>query len=237
MIKLRHTASALALSTLIAFGACKKKEDVGNVADVKVEAADASIIKKLLEVDDRTVSDAEAQSALEAMGLTESSANWDSVEGSGGDYHYKGLSFTSDDGASVTIKDVKFDGVHMEGEDPSFDRISISGVDINDEDATVSLGGLTISRPHPEVAGAILEAVANLDSLDGMDMDFDLDGEAPFVYDWSHLPGNDDPEDVMNLSVGDYVLTVTDAQACSSSMKSGRRIVPVHVPPPTTVNS
>ncbi len=39
-------------------------------------------------------------------------------------------------------------------------------------------------------------------------------GTAPFTYDWSHIPGLDDTEDVCLLGVGTYGLVVTDSLNC-----------------------
>ncbi|MBO9702031.1 MAG: choice-of-anchor L domain-containing protein, partial [Sporocytophaga sp.] len=36
-------------------------------------------------------------------------------------------------------------------------------------------------------------------------------GEAPFKIDWKHIPGNDNIEDLVNLTSGPYTVTVTDA--------------------------
>ncbi|MCC6461871.1 MAG: hypothetical protein IT260_15455 [Saprospiraceae bacterium] len=43
-------------------------------------------------------------------------------------------------------------------------------------------------------------------------------GTAPFTYNWSHLPGNNDPEDLNNISSKTYTVTVTDANACTKSI-------------------
>ena len=41
-------------------------------------------------------------------------------------------------------------------------------------------------------------------------------GTPPFTYDWSHLPGANDPKDPTGLLPGPYVVTVTDAQNCTA---------------------
>lgn len=41
-------------------------------------------------------------------------------------------------------------------------------------------------------------------------------GTAPFRFDWSHLPGNDDPEDLTGVAAGSYTVTVTDALNCTT---------------------
>lgn len=39
-------------------------------------------------------------------------------------------------------------------------------------------------------------------------------GIAPYTYDWSHLAGPSNPEDLSNLSAGTYCVTATDANGC-----------------------
>ena len=40
-------------------------------------------------------------------------------------------------------------------------------------------------------------------------------GQGPYIFDWSDLSGNDDPEDRTGLADGNYTITVTDATGCS----------------------
>ena len=41
-------------------------------------------------------------------------------------------------------------------------------------------------------------------------------GVPPYTYDWDHLPGTNDPEDIMNLDPGVYRVTVTDSEGCTN---------------------
>ncbi len=42
-------------------------------------------------------------------------------------------------------------------------------------------------------------------------------GVSPFTYNWAHIAGVSNPEDVSNLSAGTYTVTVTDANTCTKS--------------------
>ncbi len=191
MYKFRHTASLVALSAMLVVGACGKKDkgadaNIPGVGKLTVKEANAKTMKKLLAVDDRKVSDAEADQALAQLGLADDKASglsWDSKTGKAGDYHYTNLSFKSDDGEAVKVANLKLDGVHMKGETASFDKMTITGVSVTDEDASGTIDALTLSRPHPKLAARILDRLSDMDSLDDLDMDIDLDledGEAPF---------------------------------------------------------
>ena len=41
-------------------------------------------------------------------------------------------------------------------------------------------------------------------------------GLDPYSYNWQHIPGNNNPEDLSNLSAGNYSLTITDANGCTA---------------------
>ena len=45
-----------------------------------------------------------------------------------------------------------------------------------------------------------------------------LGGNAPYTFDWADLPGTSNIEDRFDLQAGEYSVTVTDAEGCSSSM-------------------
>lgn len=58
-------------------------------------------------------------------------------------------------------------------------------------------------------------------------------GLLPYAFDWAHLPGTNDPEDLTNLGPGDYFLTVTDN---AGSTVSGNATVNTSNPPPSGVD-
>ena len=187
MINIRHTVSALALSSLLVFGGCGKK-DKGDAAglpelgSLSVKGADAGVIEKMLEVEDRKVADAEAEQALKGLGLDEGgSISWDSKKGKAGDYQYTNLSFKSDEDKDVVVSDLRLDGVHMDADEPSFDRMTLSGVKISDEDSSGTIDRLILSDPNPAMAAKILKGLGKFETLDDLDMDVDIeDGEFGF---------------------------------------------------------
>jgi len=215
MITFRHTVSAIAVSSLLVFGACKKKETVtdpitGEKVEVPVNTADswadsrasASDIKSML-TPQTPSSSADADKALEALGMTKGSGamSWDTMDGGNGNYNYSNLSFTSPDGDDVKINSMKVSGVHMDGNDASFDRLDLSGVSFADDEASGSIGSVTFARPHPKVAARVLAGLSKMEGLDDLDMDVDLDGELPFgamYIEGVEITGDDN--EVVNIS-------------------------------------
>ena len=185
MINIRHTVSALALSSVLVFGACGKKDkgdgvSLPEIGSLSVKSADAGTIENLLKVSDRKVGDAEAEQALKGLGF-EDDVSWASKKGKAGDYHYTDLTFKNDDDKDVAIADVKLDGVHMQGDEPTFDKMTLSGVTLSDDDTKGSIDRLILSQPHPALAAKILNGLSQIDSLDDLDMDIDIkDGEFSF---------------------------------------------------------
>lgn len=184
MFSLRHTASILALSSLVLCGACGNKDaasdGVSSVAS-KMSATPTSgkIMRKMLEVDDRKVSESEAEQALKGLGLSDDSAQWTSKKGKAGDYQYENLTFKTDKNKTVNVAKLKLDGVHMEGETPSFDRMSMTDMKVSDDKTSGKIDSLTLSRPNPEMAARILNMLANMDSFDDIDINI-KDGEFGF---------------------------------------------------------
>ena len=185
--------SALMLSTALTLGACNKKDkdasgahEIASVAELSGKSVDAKAIAKLLEVDKRKVSEADAEAALGKMGLWEpdSGISWGNKEGGNGIYTYKDVSITSDDGETVTIGQLKLTGVHMEGDDPTFDRMDAQNLAVADEDGGVTIDNLSLARPSPKIGSGIMKALETVESigdLDNLDIDIDLDdGEMAF---------------------------------------------------------
>jgi uncharacterized protein (DUF2141 family) len=59
-----------------------------------------------------------------------------------------------------------------------------------------------------------------------------LGGTAPFVFNWSNIPGTNDPQNQTGLPAGTYGLTVTDANGCTASTT-----VTLIAPPAPTVTA
>lgn len=182
--------SMLVSSTLI-MGACGNKDKgatdkiaASTASMISGDKVDAKAFEKLLKVESRKTSEAEAKMALEKMGFDASNdgmMTWTESSGSEGSYTYSNLSATGDDGEDIKIAELSFTGVHMAGDNPTFDRVDMEGINVVDGDNTASVANLSISNPSPKVGAAIVKFVENIDSLDDLDIDLDMDdGELPF---------------------------------------------------------
>ncbi len=194
MITLRHTVSALAVSTLLVFGGCKKKDQVSGesaanamekVADKASESVKGALgldrvgtadLNKYFKVKPRKSSDADQ--ALAALGMNDGNAvmSWDSVDGSNGNYVYKNVSLKSAEG-NVAVKRMELKGVHMADGDGTFDTMELSDISLGNGQG--SIDSLKMAQPHPKVAASIVSGLSQLNSLDDLDMNVDVDG-APF---------------------------------------------------------
>ena len=156
--------TALMLSTALTLGACNKKDkdasgghDVASVAELSSKSVDAKSIEKLLEVKKRKVADSDAETALGKMGLMtqDGGLSWAAKEGGNGIYTYKDVSITSDDGETVTIGQLKLTGVHMAGDDPTFDRMDAQNLAVADDEGGVTINSLSLARPSPKIAAGL----------------------------------------------------------------------------------
>ncbi len=68
-----------------------------------------------------------------------------------------------------------------------------------------------IEEPEDQVIIATVTPVC--DAFGSIDIEM-VGGTAPYNYDWADLSGNDNPEDRVDLIIGTYGLTVTDARGC-----------------------
>lgn len=102
------------------------------------------------------------------------------------------------------------------------DMEDISGLMAGTYSVTVIDGAGCTATGSVTLTGAIspeIMAVVSPVSCAGGDgaIDVTVRGVADFTYDWSHIMGNDDPEDVSGLGVGMYTLTVTGGNGCTAS--------------------
>ncbi|MEM6965221.1 MAG: gliding motility-associated C-terminal domain-containing protein [Bacteroidota bacterium] len=44
-------------------------------------------------------------------------------------------------------------------------------------------------------------------------------GTPDYTFDWEHIPGTDDPQNITDLSIGSYAVTVTDSQGCMADLE------------------
>jgi len=164
-------------------GACSNK-DKGPSAELSAPAAalglkapSDKVFAKHFDVPSRKVTEAEGQEALGQLNLLNENGetlSWAKTSGKDGNYSYTNLSVKDEDG-QLTIANAKLTGVHMEGDVATFDRADFSGIKIYDEteDVTVTMGTLSVARPTPDMAKAIITSLQNIKKLDDLDLDID----------------------------------------------------------------
>jgi len=180
MTLLRTTSTALILCVPLVMGACSPK-DKGPSAEKSAPAKALSlkgpsdkVFARHFEVPKRKVSEAEAEEALAELKLLKKSGkalNWDNSSGKNGNYVYKNLSTENDEGI-LTIDRAELFGVHMEDDVATFDRADFSGIRIYDEeeDVTVTMESLSVARPTPDMANAIMESLKHAKDMDDLEI-------------------------------------------------------------------
>jgi len=183
MTLLRSASISVILSTAFIMGGCSNKnkgpsaEKSAPAVALGLKAPSDKVFAKHFDVPAREVSDAEGREALAALNLlTESDdgLNWASTSGSDGNYSYTDLTVKDEDG-QMSIAKAKLIGVHMDGETATFDRADFSGIKIYDqtEDTTITMGTLSVARPTPDMAKAIITSLQNIKDLEDLDLDID----------------------------------------------------------------
>lgn len=142
-----------------------------------LKAPSDKVFAKHFDVPTRKVSDAEGREALAALNLLEKDAkglSWAETSGADGNYSYTNLTVQDGDG-QLSIDKANLIGVHMDGETATFDRADFSGIKIYDEteDTTITMGTLSVARPTPDMAKAIITSLQNIKDLDDLDLDID----------------------------------------------------------------
>ena len=181
MTLLRTTSISVILSTSLIMGACSNKdkgpsaEKSAPAAALGLKAPSDKVFAKHFDVPSRKVSDIEGKQALGELNLLAESGDtlsWAKTSGKDGNYSFTDLSAKDDDG-QLTIGQVNLTGVHMEGEVATFDRADFSDIKIFDEteDVTVTLKTLSVARPTPDMAKAIITSLQNIKDLDDLDFD------------------------------------------------------------------
>ncbi len=82
---------------------------------------------------------------------------------------------------------------------------------------------LTTTEVKASVANITATAVAQNAGCNGNDGSINLTvfgGQGPHRFDWSHLPGNNDPEDPNGLVPGAYQVTITDVNGCTGTAQA-----------------
>jgi len=87
---------------------------------------------------------------------------------------------------------------------------------VRDNNGCTASAVVTITEPLLlEISETHNNVYCNGDSYGDIDITVS-GGTAPYNYDWDHIPGTSNTEDVGTLSAGDYTVTVTDAESCSA---------------------
>jgi len=181
------------VSTLLVFGACKKKdaESAANVAEnsgEKVKGAlglssdpvSAADLNKHFKTKPRKTGT--QSQALKKLGLDAPSdaLSWKNKSDKNGNVSYQNLTYNGSGDGSYTVKEMEFIGLEMVNDEATFDNMILKGVKIIDDGDTTTIKSLKFADPHPKIAARIMSGINDLDGLEDLDMDVDLDGEIPF---------------------------------------------------------
>lgn len=91
----------------------------------------------------------------------------------------------------------------------------------SDEAGCLGTEQYTITEPEAlsiEVDLSLYEEGFNVSDYGASDgaIDITVSGGTPdYVFDWGHIATSPEPEDIANLTAGDYLLTITDANGCT----------------------
>jgi|GEM_PF-1200513 len=173
-------------STSLVLGACSPK-DKGGSAQISAEAAplglsapDEKVFAQYFDVSERDVAEAEANQALKALNLeTKGVMSWESRQGQNGNYVYKNVTSETDDG-ELSIGTTELFGVHMEGDEASFDRANFKDINIQGDGVNLDIGAMSVARPSPKMAQAIISALQSKEGLDDLEAKIDVDETVSF---------------------------------------------------------
>ena len=200
--------AALFLSSALVIGGCSSKDEGPSAAQsspakaLGLTSPSEKAFEKYFIIPDRKVSEDEAKRALDLLNLGEApdgGLSWDKTSGANGNYSYSGLTI-NDDTSSLNIKSANLIGVHMAGDEASFDRADFSGITMLDtkDKSTVTLDSLSVARPSPAMARSTIEGLGNIKGVDDLDLNIDDDAEASFGA--IGMSGMDIKSDDINLT-------------------------------------
>lgn len=90
-------------------------------------------------------------------------------------------------------------------------------VTVTGANSCANIVAITLDNPAPIVLPASLTPVSCFGLSNGAINVNASGGTIPYNYNWAHIPGNNNPEDLNGLTAGFYNLTVTDANGCTRS--------------------
>jgi len=100
---------------------------------------------------------------------------------------------------------------------------------------TKAVGNIVIQPSEITLSETHVNVLCNGASTGSIDLTAS-GGTGILTYDWSHIPGNNNPQDPTNLAAGTYTVTVTDANGCTKSLSATITQVPAIVLPTTVTN-
>lgn len=183
---LLSTVAVTLTASFLVMGGCSPK-DKGESAQISVEAAplgltapNEKVFARHFDVPKRTVSEADATAALKAFSLdTQDTMTWDNRAGGAGNYVYTDLGATTDEG-TISIGKAELVGVRMEGDEETFDRANFQDMVIKGDDVNLKVGAMSIARPTPKMAQAIIRALQTNEGLDDLEIEMDEGGKVSF---------------------------------------------------------
>ena len=183
---LRTGLSVSLLSAVLMMGACGKK-DKGGAPVISAEKAPLGLsgltdkdFARHFAVPKRDIDAAQSTQALAALGLDESKSNglsWDSQSGGSGNYVFKNMTSTSNDG-TVTIGKAQLFGVRMDGEVATFDRADFGDLKLIGDDVKLNVASMSLARPTADTAKAMLQSLEKISE----DLDLDFGDDTKFGF-------------------------------------------------------
>lgn len=100
---------------------------------------------------------------------------------------------------------------------------SIKNLVAGDYYLTIKSGDCAVVEPQvvvPQPVMVMASFIVSPASCGGNNGNVDLSvtgGSGPYTYNWSHLPGTDNPQDLTSVQPGTYFVTITEAAGCSAT--------------------
>lgn len=179
-------SGAVILASILVMGGCSAKDKEG-APTISAEKAPLGLsglsnkdFARHFTMPARDVDAAQSAKALAALGLStskEDGLSWDTQNGGNGNYVFTNMKVTSDSDV-LTISRAEIFGVHMDGEDATFDRADFGDLSISSNDVGIKVAAMSVAKPTPDTAKALIISLKNL--ADGAAMDFSDGAELGF---------------------------------------------------------
>jgi len=192
--------STLALNLAMG-GAIAATLILGGCGDKNKSKTGAAIEK----IETRKVSDAEGMQALSAFSLNTSGAGklqWDSRDGSGGNYTFSNVKMNGDKSTS-TIGQIEIWGAHMADEQASFDKIEFRDITAHDgeEDTNVKIATIALIKPSPALASGLAKSFGgDKDAFDNIEGDISFQA---ISFTGFNLTDDDVNMNIKSMSMGE----------------------------------